>query len=125
MFSCGNFTASTWVLQVFLVLNCTCDYKIANKHHLTEHLRTHTGDKPYSCNCCDFKCSCRYTLTLHIRTHTGDKPFPCDVCGKSFAQSSHLKDHLRTHTGEKDHKCHLCDQCGKLFGKNTSAYTQV
>ena len=47
------------------------------------------------------------SLQAHKRTHSGDRPYTCDFpsCDKAFVQSGQLKTHQRLHTGEKPFIC--------------------
>uniref|UniRef100_A0A3Q3XC08 C2H2-type domain-containing protein n=1 Tax=Mola mola TaxID=94237 RepID=A0A3Q3XC08_MOLML len=49
------------------------------------------------CNYCNKIFLKNFDLQQHIRSHTGEKPFQCIVCGRAFAQKSNVKKHMQTH----------------------------
>ncbi|KAM9296050.1 zinc finger protein 341 [Gastrophryne carolinensis] len=49
------------------------------------------------CTYCDKAFGKNFDLQQHIRSHTGEKPFQCIVCGRAFAQKSNVKKHMQTH----------------------------
>ncbi|KAI4471598.1 transcriptional repressor ctcfl-related [Holotrichia oblita] len=85
-----------------------CGKNFREKTALNNHIKLHTGYKPFKCSYCDKVFSRKSYVVLHERIHSGEKPYVCDHCGKRFNQSAPLRTHMRCHTGERPYSCHLC-----------------
>lgn len=64
---------------------------------LVQHMKAHTGARPFHCSMCSKSFTQPGSLNTHMRLHTGERPFVCTVCPKRFTQASSLSMHMRQH----------------------------
>ncbi|KAF2353396.1 BTB/POZ domain [Trinorchestia longiramus] len=85
-----------------------CEYSTPVKQYITQHIRRHTGEKPFKCNLCDYRAAQKQSVTYHMRRHTGEKPFKCPHCTYCSSSRQNLDRHVRRHTGEMPYGCPYC-----------------
>ncbi|TRY75324.1 hypothetical protein TCAL_08325 [Tigriopus californicus] len=85
---------------------------------LINHLMIEGSSSPseIKCKVCHRVFPREKSLQAHLRTHTGERPYTCDYpgCSKRFTQSGQLKTHQRLHAGEKPFVC-SAPGCGNRY----------
>jgi len=93
-----------------------CKASSKTSRDFLQHMRKHTGEKPFKCGQCTLAFAARANLRRHEVLHSGRGQFLCQYCAQSFQQKSSLFCHMYRNHADKldpDHskrpfRCRFC-----------------
>lgn len=78
---------------------------------LTQHMKTHSTEKPHMCDKCGKSFKKRYTFKMHLLTHiqaVANRRFKCEFCEFVCEDKKALLNHQLSHVSDKPFKCGFC-----------------
>ncbi|NXO24531.1 ZN438 protein, partial [Cisticola juncidis] len=71
----------------------------------------------HRCHVCNRTFQFKHHLQDHMNTHTSRRPYSCRICRKTYIYSGSLSTHMKLHHNEgKPKKLVCCEFCAKVFG---------
>ncbi|XP_014381252.1 zinc finger protein 335 isoform X1 [Alligator sinensis] len=88
-----------------------CNRVYPMQKRLTQHMKTHSTEKPHMCDKCGKSFKKRYTFKMHLLTHIqaiANRRFKCEFCDYVCEDKKILLNHQLSHVNDRPYKCSFC-----------------
>lgn len=78
-----------------------CSKVFGSPGKLSQHMYSHTGERPFVCSECNKAFSSKFKLVRHALIHSSDseRRYRCNACDRSFHRKDHLQNHAKVSSG--------------------------
>lgn len=77
-----------------------CSKVFGSPGKLSQHMYSHTGERPFVCSECNKAFSSKFKLVRHALIHSSDseRRYRCNACDRSFHRKDHLQNHAKVNS---------------------------
>jgi len=112
----ANTTPRRLQIEMNQFFHCpTCGKQCTSKQNLENHIKLHSGDRPYNCPHCSYKSIQKHHFESHMLYRHGDMEvldgtLACPKCPRILHSREYLKQHMLIHQEIKPFECTVCHQ---------------